>query len=72
MTREDIIVTYYYEKIPSGTVTAIYVDEATGKEITYIEENKETGKTEEKTYKETYKGILWRRIQNRSKRNSIL
>ena len=56
MTRETIYVTYYYEKIPSGTVTAIYVDEATGKEITYIEENKETGKTEEKTYKETYKG----------------
>ncbi len=67
MTREDIIVTYYYEKIPSGTVTAIYVDEATGKEITYIEENKETGKTEEKTYKETYKGYCGEEYKTEAK-----
>ena len=52
MTREDTIVTYYYEKIPSGTITAIYVDEATGKEITYIDEETK----EEKTYREEYKG----------------
>ena len=52
MTREDIIVTYYYEKIPSGTITAIYVDESTGKEITYIDEETK----EEKTYREEYKG----------------
>ena len=52
MTREDIYVTYYYEKIPSGTVTAIYVDESTGKEITYIDEETK----EETTYKEEYKG----------------
>ena len=61
MTREDIIVTYYYEKIPSGTVTAIYVDEETGEEITYIEE------TEEKTYKETYKGYCGEEYKTEAK-----
>ena len=41
MTKEDTYVIYYYEKIPSGTVTAKYVDIETKEEILYKEE--ETG-----------------------------
>ena len=52
IARGDIYVTYYYERIPSGTVTAIYVDVDTNEEIQYEEE--ETG--EYKTYKEEYRG----------------
>ena len=52
MTKEDIYVTYYYERIPSGTVTAIYVDVDTGEEITYVEE--ESG--ENRTYREEMQG----------------
>ena len=54
MTPEDIYVTYYYEKIPSGIVTSIYVDIDTGEEILYKDEN--TG--EHKTYKEEVQGYV--------------
>ena len=54
MTKEDIYVIYYYEKIPSGTVTVKYVDIETKEEILYKEE--ETG--EYKTYKEQKKGYV--------------
>ena len=35
MTKEDIYVTYYYERKPSGIVTVKYVDVDTNKEILY-------------------------------------
>ncbi len=50
MTKEVITVIYYYEKVPSGTVTVKYVDIDTNEEITYIE-TKEDGTIEEKTYR---------------------
>ena len=46
---DTIIVTYYYERIPSGKITVKHVDEETDEEITYTVE-KEDGTTEEKTY----------------------
>lgn len=54
MTKEDIYVTYYYEKVQSGTVTAIYVDTDTNEEIKYIDADTK----EEKTYKEEIKGYI--------------
>lgn len=50
--KEDIYVIYYYEKIPSGTVTIKYVDKDTKEEILYKDEN--TG--EYKTYQEKKQG----------------
>ena len=41
MTREDIYVTYYYERKPSGIVTVKYVDVDTNEEILYKAENGE-------------------------------
>ena len=54
MTEEDIYVTYYYEKIPSGKVIAQYVDIDTNEEILYKDE--ETG--EYKTYREDSQGYI--------------
>ncbi len=54
MTEEDIYVTYYYEKIPSGKVIAQYVDIDTNEEILYKDE--ETG--EYKTYREESQGYV--------------
>ena len=54
MTEEDIHVTYYYEKIPSGKVIAQYVDIDTMDEILYKDE--ETG--EYKTYREESQGYV--------------
>lgn len=51
ITKEDIYVTYYYQKNQIGKVTAIYVDVDTDEEISYIDENGET-----KTYKEEMQG----------------
>ena len=45
MTEEEIIVTYYYEKIPSGKVIVKYVDRETKEEIRYTDDS-----GEEKTY----------------------
>ena len=53
MTEEEIIVTYYYEKIPSGKITVRYVDKDTKEDITYEDE---TG--EEKTYGYEIKGYV--------------
>ena len=53
ITKEDIYVTYYYKKKQSGKVVVTYIDEETGKEISYIDENGET-----KTYKEELQGII--------------
>ena len=63
MTKEDTYVIYYYEKIPSGTVTAKYVDIETKEEILYKEE--ETG--EYKTYKEQMKGYVGENYQTEIK-----
>ena len=41
MTRETIIVTYYYEKIPSGKITVKYIEYETKQEITYLDEEGE-------------------------------
>ena len=54
MTIEDIIVTYYYEKIPSGRVITQYIDIDTNEEILYQDE--ETG--EYKTYREEKEGFV--------------
>ena len=48
MTPEDIYVTYYYEKIPSGKVIALYIDVDTNAEILYKDEDTE----EYKSYRE--------------------
>ncbi len=45
MTEEEIVVTYYYEKIPSGKVIVKYVDRETKEEIRYTDDS-----GEEKTY----------------------
>ena len=45
MTEEEIVVTYYYEKIPSGKVIVKYVDRETKEEIKYTDDS-----GEEKTY----------------------
>ncbi len=45
MTEEEIVVTYYYEKIPSGKVVVKYVDRETKEEIRYTDDS-----GEEKTY----------------------
>ena len=63
MTREDIYVTYYYERISSGTVTAIYVDVDTGEEISYVDE--ETG--ENMTYREELQGYCGLEYETSSK-----
>ena len=63
MTKEDTYVIYYYEKIPSGTVTAKYVDIETKEEILYKEE--ETG--EYKTYREQMKGYVGENYQTEAK-----
>ena len=47
--EDTIIVTYYYERIPSGKVVVKYLDVDTGEDLTYIEEHKD-GTMEEKTY----------------------
>ena len=49
MTKEEIIVTYYYERIPAGKVTVKYLDVDTKEDLTYIEEH-EDGTQEEKKY----------------------
>ena len=54
MTLEDIYVTYYYEKIPSGRVIIQYMDIDTNEEILYQDE--ETG--EYKTYREEKEGYV--------------
>ncbi len=41
MTKEPIIVIYYYEKIPSGKITVKYIEYETKQEITYQDENNE-------------------------------
>ena len=60
MTKEDIYVTYYYEKIPSGIVTVKYMDIDTNEEIMYKVEKPEessNGETDEyKTYREQLQG----------------
>ena len=63
MTKEDIYVTYYYEKIPSGKVIAQYVDINTKEEILYRDE--ETG--EYKTYREETKGYIGDKYQTEQK-----
>ena len=63
MTKDDIYVIYYYEKIPSGTVTVKYVDIETKEEILYKEE--ETG--EYKTYREQMKGYVGENYQTEAK-----
>ena len=45
MKEEEILVTYYYERTPSGILTVKYVDKDTNEEITYKDEA-----GEEKTY----------------------
>ena len=62
MTKEDIVVTYYYEKKLSGTVSAIYVDAETNEEIEYTDENGET-----KTYKEEMQGLVGEEYQTQVK-----
>ncbi len=49
IVNDTIIVTYYYEKIPSGTVKVKHVDIDTREDITYTEEHAD-GTIEEKTY----------------------
>ena len=63
MTKEDTYVIYYYEKIPSGTITAKYVDIDTKEEILYKEE--EIG--EYKTYREQMKGYVGENYQTEAK-----
>ncbi len=57
MTEETIIVTYYYEKIPSGKLVVKYVDEDTKEEITY-KKTLEDGTIEEKVYSYDINGFL--------------
>ena len=49
IVNDTIIVTYYYERKPSGKIKVKHVDVDTGEEITYTEEH-EDGTIEEKTY----------------------
>ncbi len=53
MTEEEIVVTYYYEKIPSGKVIVKYVDRETKEEIKYTDDS-----GEEKTYGYEIKGYV--------------
>ena len=53
MTEEEIVVTYYYEKIPSGKVIVKYVDRETKEEIRYTDDS-----GEEKTYGYEIKGYV--------------
>ena len=62
MTEEEIIVTYYYEKIPSGKITVRYVDKDTKEDITYEDE---TG--EEKTYGYEIKGYVGEKYKTEEK-----
>ena len=63
MTREDIYVTYYYEKIPSGKLIVQYVDIDTMEEILYKDE--ETG--EFKTYREESQAYVGDRYETEQK-----
>ena len=53
MTKEDIYVVYYYERMPSGTITVKYVDVDTNKEILHKDE--QTG--EYITYADKLQGL---------------
>ncbi len=57
MTEETTVVTYYYDRMPSGTLVVKYVDRDTGEEITYTE-TVEEGKTEVKTYRYEIQGYV--------------
>ena len=56
MTREDIYVTYYYERKPSGIITVKYVDIDTNEEILHKVET-EDGKEEYESYREQMSGL---------------
>ena len=56
MTREDIYVTYYYERKPSGIVTVKYVDVDTNKEILHKVELPD-GSEEYVSYREQMSGL---------------
>ena len=56
MTREDIYVTYYYERKPSGIITVKYVDIDTNEEILHKVET-EDGKEEYESYREQMNGL---------------
>jgi len=62
MTKDTIYVIYYYERIPSGTITVKYVDIETKEEIPYIDEN-----GEEKTYREELRGYVGERYTTHEK-----
>lgn len=66
MTQEDIYVTYYYEKIPSGILTVKYVDVETREEILYkAGDNEEAG--EYKTYREEMQGYVGEKYETEQK-----
>ena len=56
MTREDIYVTYYYERKPSGIVTVKYVDVDTNEEILQRQELPD-GSEEYTSYREQMSGL---------------
>ena len=71
MTREDIYVTYYYERKPSGIVTVKYVDVDTNEEILQRQELPD-GSEEYTSYREQMSGLCGLEYATEQKGHTIL